>query len=417
MAGGAIAWLFFTRMSPPAIPQVALAPLDPDSASLINQHLQAVRDAPRSGLAWGRLGAILRSYEFRLEARHCLAEAERLDPANPRWPYLQASLLRQQAPEEALAKLRRTVALCENQPSAPRLHLARWLGETGQWPEAERELRELLRAEPNQPMALLTLAYAAQANGELTNAVTLAGRCTTDATTARAAWTLLGALHRRLGDTNAAFLASRRAKALAPDVSPPDPFDDEFRRLRADARSLSDRAQQRLMARSLEEAASLVEQLVQRHPQFSETWLLLGRLKFLQNQPAAAEQALLRHLQMDPDSINGQFQLGMALLSQSRWLEAAAAFQKATLRKADFGPAFFNLGFARVKAGQKLEAVSPFREAIRHNPEHLDSYVLLADLSLQLGRKGDAIELERQARTLDPNDSRLPVLRDKIARQ
>lgn len=316
-----------------------------------------------------------------------------------------------------MAGLRRAVELCGNEPEAPRLRLARLLAEQGQWADAQRELRELLRAKPENPSALLTLALVAQARGELTNAVALAGRCTTHAYTARAAWTLLGSLHQRLGDTNAAWFASRKAATVAPDVPAPDPFEAEFRQLRTDARSLSDQAQQFLLARRTADAAPLIERLVENYPQFAETWLLRGRLQYLDKRPVQAEQSLRRHLELDPQSLNGHFQLGMSLLAQQRYLEAAAAFETAIQLKADFGPAFFNLGFARAKAGQKQAAVQPFREAMRHNPEYLDSYILLADLYLQIGQKRDAIELERQARALRPDDPRLPVLRERLDRQ
>lgn len=405
------------RLTTPPLPTLATAQLDPSSAALIERHMQAVRQARRSGAAWGRLGGVLRSYEFREEARSCLETAQRFDPREPRWPYLQSLLLVHTAPEEAMARLRCAVELCGNEPGAPRLRLARLLAEQGQWADAQRELQELLRAQPENSSALLTLALVAQARGELTNAVALARRGTTNAYTARAAWTLLGSLHQRLGDTNAAWFASRKAAAVAPDVPAPDPFEAEFRQLRTDARSLSDQAQQFLLARRTAAAAPLIERLVADYPQFAEAWLLQGRLQYLDKRAVQAEQSLRRHLELDPQSLNGHFQLGMSLLAQQRYLEAAAAFETAIQLKADFGPACFNLGFARAKAGQQQAAMQPFRDAIRHNPEYFDSYILLADLYLQLGQKRDAIELEQQARALRPDDPRLPVLRERIDRQ
>lgn len=415
IAAGVGVGLWF-RLRTPHLPTLATAQLDPSSAALIERHVKAVRRARRSGAAWGRLGGVLRSYEFREEARVCLETAERFDPQEPRWPYLQGLLLASSAPEEAMARLRRAVTLCGNEPEAPRLRLARLLAEQGQWADAQRELQELLQARPENPSALLTLALVAQARGELTNAVALARRGTTNAYTARASWTLLGSLHQRLGDTNAAWFASRKAAAVAPDVPAPDPFEAEFRQLRTDARSLSDQAQQFLLARRTAEAAPLIERLVANYPQFAETWLLRGRLQNLDRQPVQAEASLRRHLELDPQSLNGQFQLGTALLAQQRYPEAARIFEKTIQLKPDLGPAFFNLGFARAKAGQKPEAVQPFRDAIRHSPEYVDSYILLADLYLQLGQKREAIVLEQQARALKPDDPRLTVLRERIDR-
>jgi tetratricopeptide (TPR) repeat protein len=393
-----------------------MAQLDTASAQLVQQHLDAVKANPASGGAWGRLGGILRTYDFRADALRCLTEAARLEPNEARWPYLGGLILASQDPEKAGEQWRRAVAICGNEPPAPRLRLARLLAEGGNWNEASRELAELLRAKPDDPPALLTFAFAAQAQGQLTNALKLAERCTNSAYTARAAWTLLSSLHQRLGDTNSAQFAVRRAASVAPDLPPPDPFEGEFQNLRGDAHSLRNQAQQLQAAGKLQEAALLIKQLVEQQPQFAETWLILGRQLYLQRQPVAAEQAFRRYLEMEPQAAPGHFQLGMSLLAQNRFPDAAAAFENATRLNSELGPAFFNLGFARMKAGQSLEAVPAFREAIRLSPEYLDSYLLLADLFLQLGRKAEAVEMTGRAQALNPQDQRVADLRERIAR-
>jgi tetratricopeptide (TPR) repeat protein len=344
-----------------------------------------------------------------------LEQAERLSPGEARWPYLQVSLL--PAHSNALNKARRAVALCGNEPPSPRLRLARLLMETGQREEARPHLEELLKHQPDLAPARLALAQIAHAEGRWDQALDWARACTTNAYTARTAWALLSALSLRRGDTNAAILASRRAAAVTPDVHFPDPFEDEVRQWRADARSLSDQAQEFLMAGRTAQAAPLIQRLSQKHPTFPETWLLLGRLKFLEKNTAAAEEALRRHLQLDPQSINGQFQLGMCLLAEQRYADAALTFERCIALKPDFGPAFFNLGFALAKTGQKERAVQCFRESIRHSPEHVESYILLADLHLQLGQTIQAARLADQAEALHSADPRLPVLRAKIQKQ
>jgi tetratricopeptide (TPR) repeat protein len=401
-----------TRASAP--PNIPTDGLDPAATALIEHQLDKVRAAPRSGAAWGQLGAILKSFGFREQAAHSLAEAERLNRKEPRWPYLQATLRLTDAPSVAEAKLRRTVALCGNNPEIPRLRLARLLAESGREDAARDELQQLLRANPNSGPARLLMAQINQSRGELQDAIALAKACTTNAYTVRSAWTLLSALQRRAGDTNAADIATRRAATAAPDAPWPDPFEDEVLAWRNDARSLSDRAQAHLMAGRPAQAVPLINRLTQEHPNFAETWLLLGRAQILQRQPAAAEQSLKRFLQMDPQSVNGHFQLGMSLLAQQRYDEAAATFQHATTLKRDFGPAFFNFGFALAKSGKPREAIAPFQEAIRQNPELIDAYILLADLHLQLNEKSEAIELATLAERLNPVDPRLPALRQKI---
>ena len=415
------AWLGNTHLqsgwSGAVVPTIPLAQLDAASALLIQQHLDAVKASPTSAAAWGRLGEILRTSDFYDDARRCLNEAARRDPNEARWPYLSGLTMASRDPAKAVEQWRRAVAICGNEPPVPRLRLARLLAEGGDWAAASRELTELLGARPDYPPALLTLAFAAQAEGRLTNALTLAEKCTNSAYTARAAWTLLGALHQRLGDTNAAQSAIRSAAAVPPDLPPPDPFAAELQNLRDDARSLRNQAEQFQAAGKLQEAAVLIKQLVEQQPQFSETWLILGRQLYLQRQPVAAEQACRRYLEMEPQAANGHFQLGMSLLAQNRFADAAGAFEQAIRLNPALAPAFFNLGFARMKAGRNREAVPAFQEAIRLSPEHIDSYILLADLYLQLGRKAEAVALTERAGALNPTDQRITILRERIAKQ
>jgi len=408
-----IAVAVFPRGAPAEPPTVPTAGLDPSAAALIERQTAKVRAARRSGEEWGHLGAILKSFNFREQAEACLREAERWDRKNPRWPYLQAMLRFSDSPPIATAKLRRTVELCGNEPEIARLRLARLLAESGDTEAAREELKKLLEAKPNSGPARLLMAQLSQTHDDLDPAIALAKACTTNVYTVRSAWTLLSALQRRKGDTNAADIASRRAAGATPDAPWPDPFEEEVLAWRNDARSLSDRAQGHLMAGRPAEAMPLIHRLIQEHPDFAETWLLMGRAQYLQKQPAAAEQSLRRFLQMDPQSVNGHFQLGMSLLALQRYEEAAATFRHATTLKRDFGPAFFNLGFALAKSGKPREAVAPFKEAIAQNPEMIDSYILLADLHLQLGEKAEAIELASLAERLNPSDPRLPVLRQK----
>src|SRR5687768_10360595 len=180
--------LLLQRARVPSLPEISTAQLDPTSAGLVENHIAAVRAAPRSAAAWGKLGAILKSFELREEARRCFGVAEKLDSHDPRWPYLHGVMVAFDSPQESIVLLQRAVALCGNEPDAPRMRLARMLAEAGRWDEARVQLQELLRAKPDHAPALLALANAAQARGDFAEAMTFANRCTADPRTARAAW-------------------------------------------------------------------------------------------------------------------------------------------------------------------------------------------------------------------------------------
>src|SRR5262245_14610995 len=92
----------FRRERPPVPPAVDLADADPEVARAVETARAAVVAAPRSGLVWGKLGMVMAVHSFDMEARVCFAEAERLDPADARWPYLHGMILRADAPVKAV---------------------------------------------------------------------------------------------------------------------------------------------------------------------------------------------------------------------------------------------------------------------------------------------------------------------------
>ena len=80
---------------------------------------------------------------------HCFVEAERLDPSDAAWPYLQGLIQTSGNPAAAAAKLRRGAELCGNVPDAPRLRLALLLLAEGNPTRAEEHFREVLRFDPD----------------------------------------------------------------------------------------------------------------------------------------------------------------------------------------------------------------------------------------------------------------------------
>lgn len=407
-------WLLFAKRAVPLPPAVNLGSVDPKVASTLQMHLDAVRRDPRSGPAWGWLGALLWVYDFRSQARECLAVAERLDRHDPRWPYFHGLALMIPAPDDAVVKFRRATAICGNTPAAPRIRLARLLAEQGRWDEVHRETDGLLKSQPDFTPARLLSARAAHARGDLQTAIQQARGCAEDARTSRSAWALLAILYRQQGDAAAAAQAAQRAATTPLDEGLGDPFEAELTLLRGDPRALTEQAHPLLAGGHLNEAATLIDRLTAEHADFPDTWLLVGRLSLLRKDAAAAEKALRRHLELSPDSAQGLFQLGLALLAQNRFPEAAGVFQRAIEFKPDFGPAHFNRGVALARAGQRADAVAAFRESLRHNPEHFETYLLLADLLVQSGDSPGASSLLDRAQSIRPDDSRLQALRKRL---
>lgn len=406
-------WLQRGFFSSPPLPQIDSAKLAPRAAEALAARMKEVREHPRSGAAWGKLGMLLDAYDYDVQAQLCFAEAERRDPTNPRWPYFLSWLLQTHEPEQSLRKLRQAVAQCGNSPVMPRYRLAKLLAEQGKWDAALGEADALVSAQPRFVPAVLLRALAWQAQGRFAEAVETAQKCLTDVRTRKAAWSLIAVCQRQQGNTTAAQEAVGQASRLPDDQPVEDEFQDEVTALRSDHRVLSLPAHQLMAEGRLSEAAPLVQQLTQEFPDVAETWLVAGRYQILAGQLPAAVESLRRHIALEPLSSQGHFQLGTALLKQDKFLEAAAVFEQNAVIKPDFGPAFFNQAFCLARAGKRNEAVPLFQQALRLNPEHFETYLLLGDLLIGLGRLKEAGELISQAEILRPGEKRLNLLRQK----
>src|SRR5690348_1870768 len=74
-------------------PVIELGGLDPAVIRAVEKARAAVDQSSRSISAWGQLGKVLLAHDIHTPAVTCLAQAERLDPAQASWPYLQGVAL------------------------------------------------------------------------------------------------------------------------------------------------------------------------------------------------------------------------------------------------------------------------------------------------------------------------------------
>ena len=412
--GAVVFWLVFLQVSRAGIPAVDASHLDPAVAALLKESSAAVRRAPRSGPAWGKLGMALQQYEFDGAAARCFTQAARLDPKEPRWPYLHGLLLSHDHRDEAIAKFQLAAELAGAQPDAPHLRRAELFAEAGQMDDAEREYQIILRAAPNHVAASLGLARLTVARGQVKESLRLLQTCWNDPHTRKDATLLFASLRQKSGDTAAAEEALRRAATLPSDVLWPDLFLEEARQLRVGRPALIARVQQFLRNGLADEAIKLLVQGTRDDADSAELWLLLGRARLQRNECAEAEQALRECVKLAPESANGHCQLGVALLCQEKYGEAIPHFQSAVARKPDFSEAHFNLGFALARAGRASEAFEPFRLAIRHSPNFIDPYITLADLLAQRGEKEEALSLLQRALKINPADERARALLARV---
>jgi len=202
-------------------------------AAVVSQALEGVHRDSRSGTAWGRLGRVLAVYSFAPEAEHCLSQAGRLDPEEPRWPYLLGVQVAGADREKALPHLLHAVELvarADRFNSAPRLRLAETLVQLDRAEEAKEHYLKVLRVQPDNARAQYGLGLVALAQDDPRAAEEYFTRAAQSPLARRKAYAQLARLAQGRGSADAEEFA-RRATQLPRDVAWPDPYVEESYRL------------------------------------------------------------------------------------------------------------------------------------------------------------------------------------------
>jgi tetratricopeptide (TPR) repeat protein len=397
-------------------PSIDLTVLDAAIVTALQEAQSEVEQTPDSAAAWGRLGQVFLAHDYLDESATCLSEAERLDPREARWPYLQAYAWRA-FPARAMEPLRRAVELCGETPDAPRLRLAELLIEQGDAEEAAALCSASLRRDPQNARAQLGLARLAKRAGRLTESIELLAGPLGNTHTRKAAHGLMSELQLRLGDEAAARQHARQAAEFPVDRPWPDPFVEEIARRYVGRQAALTQAANLLGSMRGPEALVLLQQTVRTYPESSYGWLLLAKAFQLTGDLSSAEGALRRAVQLNANSLEGHFLLGVLLLERSQPADAKESFQRAISLKSDCGQAHFGLGYCLMSEGNQADAAAAFREAVRCKPFSAESHAYLAEVLLKLGQHGEARRHVALALKLQPGHTRALQLKSELPAQ
>jgi tetratricopeptide (TPR) repeat protein len=405
-AGGAfiLLYAFFWRptLDPPV---VDWAGVDPAVRQAIEAEQENVRQSPRSGAAWGRLGMILVTHMFADEALPCFVEAERRQRDNPRWPYHQGLILLAHDSAAALPKVIRAVELCQDETDGPRLCLAKLYLTLGQQEQARQQFVAMLQKQRGHPRAHLGLARLdaqaerwAAARKHLNYAVN-------DDRTCKAALTLSAEVYQRQGDGETAQQEQARRLQLPDRPDWPDAYVEESARLQ-----VGEEAQLRLAATLLDngrggEARAVLKQILQDYPRSTRAWLELSFEQLSEGDLAAADRSLDAVLALDPSLAKAWLYRGTIRFKEKEHTEAIACYRKAIECKSTYLEGHYNLGVCLKEVGNLQAALNAFQSAVRCQPLSAPAHANLGALLLEQGQKEQAVFHLQQAITLNPGDS------------
>jgi tetratricopeptide (TPR) repeat protein len=407
---------------------------DPEVQAALDITRQGALEEPGSAIAWGNYGLTLLAHRFDPEADLCLAEAARLDPDNPLWPYARHPIAQRRSLDKGLPFLRQAAALATSGPdrAAYRLALAEALLELGEAAEAEQIFREEWVADPGQLRAALGLGKLALEHGDEQAAEELLAAAQRSPSARKQATCLLATLARKRRAANADAL-EKDAAELPLDAGWSDPLDEQ--------------TAQRVVGivtrfGGLPELIGEAHRDPRRHREVAELFLRSARERptahlyanaglnlYRAGDVEAALPLLRKAVGLDPNSPTARDYLAQVLFgrarveaTQSPGSEQARAWFRETVeharRATELAPsrsrAYLVWGLALMRLGDPAAAVAPLRQGVSCEPGFLELQLALGEALLDSGQAREAAEHLENARRLGPQDPRVAKALERL---
>ena len=413
-AGGVWWWSRPAPLIPPLPPDIQ----DAEVSRAVERARQEVSADPRSATAWGNLGMTLLAHLFDREADRSFAEAARLDPNEPQWPYARALIALKRDPEQAVPLLRQAVAAAErtSQSGPFRVQLAEALLERHEVEEAERLFRDE-GAGPSNPRAALGLGQALLVQGKRAAAVEAFEAARNDPSSRKQATSQLAALARQGGVPGD---YEKEAVAMPDDQVWPDPLLDRIVLLQVGRRGRERKVGQLEKQRRFAEAVREYLEQIAIEPTAKAhigAGINLARLKEYDQALAHLREGV----RLEGDNAQGHYTLALVLFSMAErewqhapgserakaWFgEAARHGRRAAELKPDHARAYLSWGLALKYLGKPTEAVVALRKGVGCRPEDFELQLALGGALVDAGRAEEAKTYLENARSLDGKDPR-----------
>lgn len=289
--------------------------------------------------------------------------------------------------------------------------------------EAIRACNQALWNKADLPLACQTLGYVLQALGRFEEATDWQARSVQPQLDRAELLSSLGKLYAQQACWDEAIAAYQQALSLQPDQSiacwslaniyahlerPTEElkYRQQSLKLRADWGTSQNYLSlgNRFVAQDLlEEAVANYRSALQIEPDLVDAQHNLAVALSRQGDLEAATAAYYAALNLDPAHSDSYFGLGKALEQQERWQEAITAYRQAIDLNPDFVNAVYALAALLLMQGQADEAIGVYQQAIERLPNFAWSYHHLGVALLQEGQHDRAIVALRCALDLNPD--------------
>lgn len=354
----------------------SLLPPSPDLATApaaLRERVEAAEAEARGRTTAQRgLGELARVYHangFLDQATRAYAGLRQLEPDEPRWPHLEASIHAGYGDLEAAVPLwRRAVELAPGYVPA-RLRLGDALLKMNQPAAAADAYEQVLQRERDNAYALFGLARLDLEAERWDQARTRLEQVVRQ-TNSALGYDLIVSLYERLGLTQRALAIRARAKASGAHRDPPDPWLD-----------------------------GLIEDCLDPYRLAVAAGFAAGA-----GDAAKGRRLLERALEISPEDISARFQLGLLLLSQGETAAAQAELERCTKLDPTFADAWAHLSSLQANQGRATAAEQTLAEGLKRCPHSPGLHLMMARTHRQAGRMGPAAAEYRASIRLRPNE-------------
>jgi serine/threonine protein kinase/Tfp pilus assembly protein PilF len=171
-------------------------------------------------------------------------------------------------------------------------------------------------------------------------------------------------------------------------------------------------AEKAVAGKQFAKAISLYSQLLAANPAKTESLTpsyvaaLLGRAAELPEGEQGKQEILLKKVvSLDPDNLEGNFQLALIFGNREQYSQAVATYQKLIRLDPDFIMAFFNLGYIYARTAEYDKAELMYEKVVESEPDFLDEALFnLAVIQNKLGKVQLSVKNLERAIAINPDN-------------
>jgi tetratricopeptide (TPR) repeat protein len=396
---------------PPSLPELE-GKGEPLAAALRQAHEQALavlateQGGPNYGMACGRLGAIYHANFEADRAIRCYQLASLHDPAEARWPYLQALVLQDKGENRSVLQPLKAALKLAPDYAPGWLKLADLLFKQRLREESAAAYRRYLDLRPADPYGFLGLARIAKGRGDWRAAQRLLERSLAAEPDFANTHRMLAEVHRHLGQHEQARASLAAAAKLSAFSPAPDPWLDEVLEECREAETLLVLGARSVRALDFRAAHGYFLRAAELAPANPAVHLALGKMMFMLGRNRQAHQSLARAVELDPQSTEGLFQLALVEQRRGNVRQAVALLLRAVKLNPDNPRIYNNLGVIYLSSDAQAKALDSFRRALEIDPEFVNAMYNTAAALWGLDRPGEALAWFQKVLRLKPDMAR-----------